>query len=285
MKPIKHALVLCALLMAAQAQALNILLTNDDGYEHPWIRAVHAALVDAGHQVTLVAPAVNQSGQSAAISLGALMGEGSMIDNPEPGIYAVKGTPATAVILGVAKVMEERPDLVVSGTNDGANLGVLSSVSGTVGATVAALNLLGEPIPAIAISSNRLNMEEDASSEANMAHARDVAAFLARLVAALEAARDEGAPLLPPAIALNVNYPSVAAGDIKGVGIFRHGRDTGIDFTVRKLVDVPATDMPVETDTGALRNGYIAIVPINGDYTAENWREVVPEEVVNSLQP
>lgn len=324
MKLMKAAALGAALLLTAQTQALNILLTNDDGFGHPWIRTLHAALLEAGHEVTMVAPADNQSGQSAALSLGALMAGEDILGHPEPGVYTVAGTPATAVIVGVAKVLPTRPDLVVSGPNDGANIGVLSSASGTVGATVAALNLLGAPIPAIAISSNRLDVNSAANSEVNLAHAGDIADFMVRLVAALEANQERTGELLPHGIALNVNYPAVVREDVKGVGIYRHGRDVGVDFSRRGLAAVaphttategaedakriegaaahptplaagdgasartpadqaPADKSSAEWDTGALRDGYITIVPIDGDYTAENWREVLPASILENL--
>ncbi len=172
--------ILIAALTGGPAHALNILLTNDDGYDHPWIRAVHASLVEAGHQVTLVAPVENQSGRSAALTLSK-----AQIDNPEPGVFAVHATPASSALAGLS-IIEERPDLIVSGTNEGANIGVLSSFSGTVGAVVAVLHMGGEPIPGIAISGNLIDTEGDAHSEANMVHGRQIADFLAQLVAHLE---------------------------------------------------------------------------------------------------
>lgn len=292
---IRNTIVLCALLITTQAQALNILLTNDDGYDHPWIRAVHASLTTAGHQVTLVAPAVNQSGQSAALTLSK-----AELENPEPGIYAFHGTPAGSVLAGLTRVMEERPDLVVSGTNEGANIGVLSSFSGTVGAVVAALHLAGEPLPGIAISGNLINTGEDVNSEANLAHGRQIADFLAGLVAHLDENREEGAALLPPGIALNVNYPTVSPEEVKGVGIYRHGRNLSSLFSLmageRQDGDEQASNFlssiqqgdsqpALDGDIAALTDGYITIVPIDGDYTAPNWQEVFPDDFFAELSP
>lgn len=286
------AVTLVALLTAFQAHALNILLTNDDGYDHPWIRAVHASLVEAGHQVTLAAPAVNQSGQSAALTLSK-----AQIDNPEPGIYAVHATPASAALAGLT-IMDERPDLIVSGTNEGANIGVLSSFSGTVGAVVAALNLAGEPIPGIAISGNLIDADEDVHSEANLAHGRQIADFLARLVAHLEDNQKEEGGLLPPGIALNVNYPVVSPDQIKGVGIYPHGRNLSSLFSLSEasesqsqladdtfLSSIQQRGEPsaLDGDIAALLDGYITIVPIDGDYTAKGWQDVFPEQFFENI--
>lgn len=264
-------------LLVAPVQALDILVTNDDGYQHPWINLLRDRLVEAGHQVTLVGPAVNQSGQGTALTLDVMRKGDNAFTNPQPGIYAVEGTPGTAVIVGVRQVLKERPDLVISGINDGANIGVLSSFSGTVGATVAALNMVGEPIPGIAISTNRLDKEREPGAEPNLSHAGDVADFVVRLVKSLEASRDGEAPLLPRGIALNVNYPAVPRGEVKGVGLYRHGP---VDWT---LYGAPASTAPApapdsaEWDTTGLGQGYITVVPINGDYTAPAWNSSVPQ--------
>ncbi|MDH4063715.1 MAG: 5'/3'-nucleotidase SurE, partial [Acidobacteriota bacterium] len=104
----------------------------------PGIRALLDSLRAEGHDVTLVAPATNQSGTSAALTLGVV----SVTPDPtDPGIFAVGGTPATSVLLGVTGILGpgRRPDLIVSGTNDGANLGPATVISGTVGATIVAL--------------------------------------------------------------------------------------------------------------------------------------------------
>ncbi len=281
----RAALLLISLLASMQVAALDILLTNDDGYDHPWLRAVQTSLTKAGHRVTVVAPASDQSGKAASLTLSEMR-----IDNPEPGIYAAHGTPASAVQVGVAKVMKQRPDLVVSGTNDGANVGVLSSFSGTVGATVAALLLVGDPIPAIAISGNRIDRDSDAHSEANLAHGQRIADFLTRLVAQLEATREARGGLLPAGIALNINYPSVAPEQVKGIGIYRHDRDIAKAIFGAKSHDEifgkpTAGGAPGETDAPALQQGYITIVPIDGDYTTAQWQSTLPQTLIEKLSP
>lgn len=280
------AILLVSLFAAVETNALNILVTNDDGYQHPWLRAVQASLIKAGHQVTVVAPATDQSGKAASLTLTE-----AQVDNPEPGIYAVHGTPATSVQVGVRRVLKERPDLVVSGANDGANIGVISTFSGTVGAAVAALLLTGEPIPAIAISGNRLDPESKADSEINLAHGQRIADFLARLVARLEAGRGEGGALLPEGIALNVNYPAVPADQVKGVGIYRHDRDIAkAIFGSRNPADlfgkpVDGASQPTDRDAPALQQGYVTIVPIDGDFTATQWQQILPGDLIDGLKP
>ncbi len=302
MKVAKYLLCLAVFVTAPlHAQNLNILLTNDDGYEHPWIRALHASLIVAGHRVTLVAPTQDMSGKAASLTL-----TDAPVINPEPGIYAVDATPASAVTLGVMRIMEERPDLVVSGINDAMNIGVLSSFSGTVGATVAAQHLVGAPIPAIAISGNPVDLESDPRSEVNVAHARQIADFVARLIANLEQSSEERGGLLPPGIALNINYPGLEPEQIQGVGIYRHGRDLapimelmggseradtmpGEDQDLGALGEAMRAGMAVgeadrkDWDTEAILQGHITIVPIDGDYTAQQWQTLLSPDVLEGL--
>lgn len=281
----RKSITLLSLLLACQpAAALNIMVTNDDGVEHPWIRTLHATLSAAGHQVTTVAPSVNQSGQSAALSLAALQHGDEAVTKLSDHVYSVEGSPATASILGVKSVLKSRPDLIVSGINEGANIGVISAFSGTVGATVAALNIMGEPIPAIAISGNLLKADEPPGSSANLQHATEIAQFVTRLVGRLEGvAKQQQSELLPRGIALNVNYPAVAATDVQGVGIYRHGRDIGVNFSDMGALPELKSGAESEQDTVALRQGYITVVPIDGDYTAPNWREVLPNNLLQDL--
>lgn len=274
----------CALLASNPASALNILLTNDDGFEHPWIRTLQTVLTAAGHEVTMVAPDVNQSGQSAALTLGAIRNSADALQQHAPQVYSVKGSPATAAILGVKDVLKNRPDLIVSGINDGANIGVISAFSGTVGATVAALHLMGEPIPAIAISSNLLDPQSTAESADNLRHATDISEFVARLISRLDSeANKQGSAILPYGIALNVNYPAVAHDQVQGVGIYQHGRDIGVNFSDKGALPQLQAGAEAKQDTTALRAGFITVVPIDGDYTARDWQHIFPETLLKDL--
>src|SRR5512139_1328616 len=90
---------------------LEILLTNDDGFEAPGIRALHSALRSAGHRVRLVAPAANASGTSSSFTWGRVTVTRSDSDED---VFGVAGTPATAVVLGATALYPPgvRPDLV-----------------------------------------------------------------------------------------------------------------------------------------------------------------------------
>jgi 5'/3'-nucleotidase SurE len=115
---------------AAEREPLRILLTNDDGYDAPGIRAMHERLVAAGHDVTLVAPLNDQSGSGIRVTT-----QGKLYyEDHAPAVWSVDGTPADAVLVGLQHILaDDPPDLVVSGANFGPNLGYAGS-SGTVGA-------------------------------------------------------------------------------------------------------------------------------------------------------
>jgi len=211
------------------AGALDVLLTNDDGYLNPGINSVRAALCAAGHSVTMVAPAGNQSGRGGSINTGALSSSSAMaltrqssdacgdvysLAGPTaPGTYG--GTPVDSLKAGLQVVLAgNAPDLIVSGNNFGQNLGKpTSNASGTVGAAVQGAF---EGIPAIAGSVGVL-LSENPTFPSTLAAFAPAAAFLVDVIAALEA--EPGSALLPPKVKLlNINFP-VPYASISGVAI------------------------------------------------------------------
>jgi 5'/3'-nucleotidase SurE len=174
---------------------LRILLTDDDGADAGGIRAVRAALIRAGHDVTTVAPDGNRSGAGAEVSH-----DQELQDSDEAGVRTVSGTPADAVLAGLAamRAAGRPPDLVVSGTNLGRNSGPRITESGTVGAAVTAAHA---GFPAIAVSTDRAKDEEDCEPTAE---------FVVRLVGALAASR----PPFAPGLVLNVNHPARQASGL-----------------------------------------------------------------------
>lgn len=179
--------------------SLRILLTNDDGWEAPGIRALQTALREASHSVVVVAPAGNQSGASARISPS-----GSLtVEQPDGhnDVWAVAGSPADAVIFGLSHAMADAaPDLVVSGANAGANAGQAVHFSGTVGAAVCATSF---GVPAVAVSTDMAWDHKPQGADFDRT---------ARLVVAL---LEWGAPsdLVPAGVVLNVNVPSAEHED------------------------------------------------------------------------
>jgi 5'-nucleotidase len=173
-----------------------------------------------------------------------------------PGIetYSVEGTPCDSVILALGKLVTDKPDLVVSGINQGLNTGDDVLISGTVGA---ALQGYLRNIPAIAISVLSKNNNN-----------RENAARLIKLLA--DKFRDKS---LFGDLFLNINIPDMAITDIKGIKVTRQAHKTHIDtvkeghdgkreyyWLVRQQLD---NDVNSDTDIHALNNGYISITPLN----------------------
>lgn len=207
------------------ALARNIVLTNDDGLTSNVV-ALYQALKDAGHDVVVSVPCTNQSGQGAALGIARPLtplaeaclngaaeagapGAGPMTRTglPDGGdFYYVNGTPVAALLHGLDVVGKARwgkaPDLVLSGPNEGQNVGAIILSSGTVSAAQFAA-VMG--IPAIALSAGA---NSEAASLDNPQSAV-VAQRSLELLAHLETRAGEGA-LLPAGLALNVNFPDQA---------------------------------------------------------------------------
>jgi 5'-nucleotidase len=207
--------------VTGSVQALEIAVTNDDGWNAIGLLAVHEALQKAGHQATLVGPGANQSGSSAALSLGALRVVREADSRYSvwscanaPCEAKVSASPATSALVALELVRQKRggvdADLLISGINSGPNLGPAISVSGTVGAaTVSSLTALGRGVPAISISTETpLKCAEDRACLKE--HYDRVAGFLAQLVADLadRASRRGHQSVLPRGQVLNINVPA-----------------------------------------------------------------------------
>src|SRR3954447_5039593 len=185
---------------SAQPPRLKILVTNDDGYDAPGLQAMHAALIRAGHRVTVVAPATNMSSTSMSMTSGVIK-----IERKGTDVWAVYGTPADAAMIGLAHILKDMPpDLVISGTNAGQNLGTSTNTSGTVSAALIAARY---GVPAIATSAG-LGQEA--------ANAYRVAAELTnQMIVALQARRPAGGRLLPERFVINLNVPAAPIAGIR----------------------------------------------------------------------
>ena len=127
---------------------MNILITNDDGIDSPGILALASALKEIG-SVTVIAPDRQQSAVGHALTVSAPLR--AVPFHRDGGLFgfAVNGTPADCVKLGVSTLLDQKPDLVVSGINHGANTSVNVMYSGTVSAATEAM-MIG--LPALAVS-------------------------------------------------------------------------------------------------------------------------------------
>ncbi len=238
----------------AQQRAYRILVTNDDGVRAPGILAVAQALESLG-EVTIAAPAENQSGKAHSI----VTSDPIFVDQVTLAgglrAFSIVATPATCVKVGVRALMTDRPDLVVSGINRGYNLGMVTYVSGTVGAAREAA-LMG--IPAIASSLS--------SDETNYAAAAEIVRRVAETV------RQRG---LDAGVLLNVNVPPGSSSAIKGVVVTRQSAQSGEERfeeqrspTGRRMFwsiwKEPTGDVE-GTDVWATEHGYAAVTPLRAN--------------------
>ncbi|HEX3698019.1 MAG TPA: 5'/3'-nucleotidase SurE [Polyangia bacterium] len=231
-----------------------ILVTNDDGVGAPGIRAVAEALRDVG-DVMIAAPDRERSAASHSISLDRPL----RVDEIEPGVFSIDGTPVDCVYLALLHLVPRKPALCVSGINNGYNLGSDVFYSGTVaGAVEGALR----GVPSIAVSLQRQKPQD-------FSHA---AAFL-KALAAEAVARGPGA--IPDASLLSVNVPP---GPLRGYQVTFLGRRVYRDqVEVRQDLrgrsyywiggpEENATDLP-GSDCSAVRAGLASVTPLALDLT------------------
>jgi 5'/3'-nucleotidase len=259
-------LIVCLILPAlsstalAQHRPLKVLVTNDDGYDAPGLQAMEAALVLAGHQVTVVAPATNMSSTSMSMTSGIIK-----VERKSQRVWAVYGTPADAATIGLAHILKDTPqDLVVSGTNAGQNLGTSTNTSGTVSAALAAARY---GVPAIATS-------------AGVGQAADTAYRVAgeltiQMIAALEARRPAGGRLLPDRFVINMNVPAARLEGIKWAPLSsrssftREYSATATPNEVRsRLVATAPPASEKDTDLALFVHGYVTLTLLDGDLSA-----------------
>jgi len=232
-----------------------ILLTNDDGIMAPGLVALARALAELG-RVVVIAPERDNSAASHSLTMRRPL----LVREDGPDRFAIDGTPADCVIVGVGKLLATRPDLLVSGINPGPNLGDDISYSGTVSAAIEA-TMLG--IPALAVS---LAVGEDGL---DFAPAAACAARLAAMVL------QHG---LPPDTLLNINVPGRPTAEIIGVRFTRQGRRK-YDGAIQETSDpwnrkhywigggIPVLDEGADTDVQAVVAGWVSVTPLHLDRT------------------
>jgi 5'-nucleotidase len=241
---------------------VRILLSNDDGYHAPGLAILEQIAAKFSDDVTIVAPAEEQSGKGRSLTLS----EPVRVRRFAEKRYAISGTPTDAVMFALADVMKDAPpDLILSGVNRGANLGEDVFYSGTIGAAMEGA-LAGKR--AIAISQRYGNEApgEDVSFDAAIAWGERVIRPLLDLDWA-------------PRTLVNINFPPIPADQVKGVRVVHQGlRDYG-RLNLVKRVDprgfpyywmglgrVPHHPV-ADTDLEAIEMGYITVTPLQMDLT------------------
>ena len=233
----------------APAATLHILVTNDDGVGAPGIDAVVEALRKVpATEVTVVAPATNQSGTDGKTTPGTLAVTDATTASGYPA-KSVQGYPADTVIWAIDQHgIATKPDLVVSGINLGQNVGPLASISGTVGAAKAAGK---RGIPALAASQG---IGEGAPTADFPSGVKQVLDWVATHRGDLAGK----GPGTGPAEVLNLNIPTCPTGGVRGVVNVPLG--TGNQSTSK--VDCTSTKTDFADDIEAFVNGFAAIAPV-----------------------
>jgi len=237
---------------------LHIFVTNDDGVDASGLLILQKALQEVG-EVTVFAPDHNWSaaGHTKTMHKPLRVNQTTLLDGTLA--YTSTGAPSDCVALAVLGILKHRTDLVVSGINQGANVGHDITYSGTVAAAMEAV-IFG--IPAIAVSLDSYESED-------FAYAARFAAGLVKL------ALERG---LPPDVFLNVNVPALPQGEIAGIKITRLGKRVYSDKLVERqdprgrnyywIGGEPPSGVPEEgTDIWALANNYVSITPLHLDMT------------------
>lgn len=246
---------------------MQILIANDDGYLSEGIRALYKAMQGLG-QATIVAPDRNRSGASNSLTLSHPV----FVRQHESDVYSLEGTPTDCVNIALSGLLSEEQDMVVSGINDGPNMGDDVLYSGTVAAAIEGRHL-GHPAIAVSMASHEPSHYDTAAQAMSkvVKHLREVP--------------------LPADTILNINVPDLPSEEIKGMKATRLGTRHPSKNAIKQLSPRGETlywigaagdiaDDGPGTDFGAVREGYISVTPLQIDLTrfdsvspVANWLE------------
>jgi len=233
---------------------MHILISNDDGYLAPGLASLAASLAEVS-KVTVVAPDRNRSAASNSLTLDMPL----RVRRMDNGFYSVDGTPTDCVHLAVTGLLDEEPDIVFSGINNGENMGDDVLYSGTVAAATEG-RFLG--LPSVALSMN--------TSEPK--HFSTAAAVAVQLYQQLLNKR------LPADTILNVNVPDVPLEQIRGFKATRLGQRHRAEPVIeardprnKKIFWVgppgETQDAGEGTDFHAVEHNYVSVTPLQIDLT------------------
>jgi 5'-nucleotidase len=232
---------------------MKILISNDDGVQAPGLACLARALSTIA-DITVVAPERNRSGASNSLTLHNPL----RVQRIENGFYSVAGTPTDCVHLAITGMLDEEPDMVVSGINAGSNLGDDVFYSGTVAAAMEG-RFLGLPAMAVSLGGDALHYETAAAVAKN-------------LVVCLQKNP------LPSQTILNINIPDVPIDELQGFDITRLGTRHRAEKMLRQVdprgqpiywvgLPGPEQDAGLGTDFYAINNNRVSITPLQLDLT------------------
>jgi 5'-nucleotidase len=243
---------------------MRILCTNDDGIHARGLESLVTIARALSDDVWVVAPAEEQSGAARALTLAHPL----RIRRYDDRRFAVTGTPSDAVMMAMQKLMVgARPDLVLSGVNNGQNLAEDVTVSGTIAGAFQGMTL---GVPSIALSLSRLHRDK-ARWATPEAHGP---AIVRRLV-------ETG---WPADVVINVNFPDCEPDEVKGVEATSQGRRDSYSLYAEERQDLRGgtyywfgysgrlSDPPEGTDLRAVYDGRISITPLHLELTHEDSR-------------
>jgi len=241
-----------------------ILLTNDDGIHAEGLRYLLTAAEKIG-QVSIVAPETEQSAVGHSITLYDPIKAHEVTRSGIFYGYGISGTPADSVKLALYSLLPRRPDLVISGINNGANLGINVLYSGTVSAATEAA-ILG--VPSMAVS---LDAKKEPPFEWALPHVQTLARWVI----------NNG---LPHGVALNINVPALPPDRIKGFKVTKQGLSRFSESFERRedprgnhyywlSGQATADETDERIDIVAVKAGYISITPLYYDLTAHSHTE------------
>ncbi len=231
-----------------------ILLSNDDGYFAPGL-ATLAEHISKIADIVVVAPERNRSGASNSLTLDRPL----TVRQASNGFYYVNGTPTDCVHLAVTGLIEQTPDMIISGINDGANMGDDTIYSGTVAAAMEGY-LLG--IPSFAVS----------MSQHNATHFETAAKVIVEIIEHYKT------QAFPPPVLMNINVPDVPYSELKGQVVTRLGKRHKAEPVIKsksprgeQLYWVgpagAAADAGEGTDFYAVANNQVSLTPLKADLT------------------
>lgn len=253
---------------------MNILVSNDDGIYSPGIFALVQSLREIA-DVVVVAPLSEQSAVGHAITMQVPLRVTKIYKEGQFFGYAITGTPADCVKIGIRNILKEPPDLMISGINQGSNTAINIIYSGTVSAAreAAIMN-----IPAIAISVTNHSVK-------NFSFAAKIAKMIALEVI------EKG---LPNGTLLNVNVPDVSEDKIAGIVLTKQGKSKWDDIYEHRIDpqgkdyywlkgNLVEVDNEIEVDQYAIKNNYVSVTPIHFDLTDYQTFNVMREWKLEEL--
>jgi len=232
----------------------RILLTNDDGVNAPGLRILERIACQLADEVWVVAPLLDQSGTSHSLSLHTPLRLSSHGERR----FAVTGTPGDCVAMALGHLLShDRPDLILSGVNRGANLGVETVFSGTVGAAMT--GLLFE-IPSIALS-QATTRNRAISWDVALNHGPDVITHLMDMNWPHDTCLNVNFPNLPLSAVRPLKLTHQGTGRLKGVAVRSEHDPRGNEYHWLSLKRDHSTDR-TETETAELLAGHITATPL-----------------------